>query len=95
MQVGRRIIFDRNTGNIVVDFGEMQGDVLPREDINELDYVDLPYGMYNEEFSRVKKYHVDTNTKEIVFDELYPKQLTQAEQIEELENQLLISQGVI
>ena len=40
MQIGNRIIYDQD-GQIIYQIGEMQGDVLPRKDITELNYIDL------------------------------------------------------
>lgn len=98
-QVGRRIIFDKSTGKIIFDMGEMQGDVLPREDLGELDHIDLEYGQDTDKFMRVKKYHIDTKTKTVVFDELYEPVETEGEKLRrekaELENQLLRAKGVI
>ncbi|WP_373845053.1 hypothetical protein [Clostridium sp.] len=92
-EIGRRIIFDTATGKIIMDTGEMQGSdgsLLPREPINGLDYIDLPYGQDSDKFNRVKSYHVNPETKEIVFDEFYNPVQTPEQRISELENQLLI-----
>lgn len=95
IQVGRRLIFEKLTGKIVMDMGEMAGEVLAREPLNELDYLDLAYGQDSDKFMRVKAYHVDTTTKQVIFDELYEPVVTPQQQIEDLQNQLLIAQGVI
>lgn len=92
-QIGRRIIFDTQTGKIIMDTGEMQGSdgsLIPREPINGLDYIDLPYGQDSDKFNRIKSYHVDPTSKTVVFDELYDPIQTPEERIQELENQLLI-----
>lgn len=94
MDVGRRIIYDKVSGEIMIDLGEMQGDVLPRNTI-ELDYLDLPYGQDSDKFNRVKKYHVDVTTKAIIFDELYDPPVDKDEEIASLQQQLLTAQGVI
>lgn len=95
IQVGRRVIFDITTGKVICDMGEMQGDVLARESIGSLDYIDLPYGHMADEFSRSVKWHIDPETKEVVFDELREPTLTPEQQIEQLENELLIAKGLI
>ena len=95
MEIGRRIIFDSITGKVISNSGEMQGEVLPREDIGGLDYVDYPYGYEADKFMRAKSFHIDPLTKAVVFDELYEPVLSPQEQIEDLQNQLMIAQGVI
>jgi hypothetical protein len=96
MQRGRRIIFDKVSGQIIIDFGEAQGDILPFPAVNSLDFIDLPYGQDIDKFSRVKEYHIDTVTKTVVFDELLPVDETASEDFtDDTENQLLISEGVI
>jgi hypothetical protein len=94
IQVGRRIIFDKTNGKVLIDLGEMQGDVLPREEVGSLDFIDLPYGQDSDKFMRVKTYHIDTTTKTVIFDELHPIVETEEERLrrekEELENRLLL-----
>lgn len=96
VQIGKRIIFDKTTGKVLADFGEMQGDnILPRETIGELDYVDLSYGQDRDKFMRVKSYHINPDTKEVIFDELFDSIPTPEQQIAELQQQLLQAQGVV
>lgn len=96
MSVGRRIIFDKVSGKVIYDMGEILGDgILPREPIGGLDYIDLEVGQDADSFKRVAEYHVDPQTKTIVFDKLHEPVLTQEEQIAELQQELLIAQGVI
>lgn len=95
IEVGRRIIFDTVTGKIILNTGEMQGSVLPREKIvGGLDFIDLPYGQDSDKFMKAKSYHVDLDTREVIFDELYSPVETEEEKLRrekaELENQLLI-----
>lgn len=95
-ELGRRIIFEKTTGKIIVDFGEASGAVLPeRETITELDFVDFPSGAYADEFSRVLAMHIDPLTKQPVFDELADRPLNDQDYIEQLEDALLIQEGVI
>jgi hypothetical protein len=95
IQVGRRIIFDKTTGEVIMDMGEMQGDVIERQHYDGISHVDLPYGYESDKFSRVKKWHIDVNTGLPVFDELAEPVLTPQEQIAELQQQLLQVQGVV
>lgn len=97
MQVGRRIIFDKVTGKIIMDSGEHYGDIPLLVPITELDFIDLPYGQDSDKFNRVKNgvYYVDVATKKIVFDELFDPIPTQEQQIAELQQQLLQAQGVV
>lgn len=97
-QIGRRIIYDTTTGKIISDLGEMQGSdgsLIPREPINGLDYIDLPYGQDSDKFSGVKSYHVDVVSKSVVFDELYDPPVDKDTEILQLQQQLLQAQGVI
>ncbi|SHJ62649.1 hypothetical protein [Clostridium magnum] len=96
MSAGRRIIYDTVTGKIVYDMGEIVGEgILPREPFNSLDYVDLEVGQDADSFKRVSQYHIDPATKTVVFDVLREPVLTEAEQIAQLQQDLLIAQGVI
>lgn len=94
MQIGRRILFNKNTGKIIMDTGEMQGHVTPREPLNEEDIgiVELEFGAYTNEFSRAIRFHIDPITKDVVFEELAPVQPT----YEELQIMVeMLSEGVI
>lgn len=96
MSAGRRIIYDTVTGKIVYDMGEIIGDgVMPREPFNALDYIDLDVGQDTDSFERAVEYHIDAATKTVVFDVLREPVLTEAEQIAQLQQDLLIAQGVI
>lgn len=90
MQVGNRIIFDQD-GEIVLEFGEMQGDVLPRKDITKLDFVDLELGAINHLTHKIIS--IDVETKQPILEAI-PHIETEAERLqrekEELENQLLL-----
>lgn len=94
IQVGRRIIFDKTNGEVILDMGEMQGDVIERKTYDGISYVDLPYGHESDKFSRVKKWHIDVNTGLPIFDELFEPIETEEERLRrekaELENQLLL-----
>lgn len=97
-ELGRRIIYDTTTGRIIINTGEIQclnGSLTPRESINGLDYIDLPYGQDSDKFGRVKSYHVDVTSKTVVFDELYDPPVDKDAEILQLQQQLLQAQGVI
>lgn len=83
MQIGNRIIFDEK-GNILLQMGEMEGDVNPR---GQIDYIDLEYGSINYTTHYIESINVET--KEPVIKE-YPKQELTDEQlyIQELEAKL-------
>ncbi|OAB26384.1 hypothetical protein PMSD_25880 [Paenibacillus macquariensis subsp. defensor] len=88
MQVGNRIIFD-NDGEIVYQTGEMQGDVLQRKEITELNFIDLKYGAINVQTHRI--IGVDTITKQPILEEI-PQILTpEQQQIKDLEDALLLA----
>lgn len=70
-QLGRVIIFDKNNGRIIFDMGESEGETVSRNPIGELDYIELPFGQDSDKFARVKSMHVNIETKEVIFDELY------------------------
>lgn len=83
MQIGNRIIFDEK-GNILLQLGEMEGDVNPR---GQIDYIDLEYGSINYTTHYIES--IDVATKKPIVKE-YPKQELTDEQlyIQELEAKL-------
>lgn len=94
--VGRRILYDSLTGEILHDTGEMSGDVLERPAIQGvIKHLDIPYGQDSDKYIRAITYHVDTDTETVLFDELRPVVVSQDQIISDLENQLLIANGVI
>lgn len=95
LEIGRRIVYEKNTGNVVIDLGEIQGGVSPRPILGDIAYTDLEHGQNADEFKRCVKWHIDPTTKQPVFDELTEPIQTPEERIAELENQLLIAEGVI
>lgn len=96
MDVGRRLLYDAVTGEVLHDTGERSGDVLDRPEIHgEIKHLDLPYGQDLDKFMRIVRYHIDTDTKVVVFDELLPPVVSQEQTIADLENQLLEANGVI
>ena len=83
MQIGNRIIFDEK-GNILLQMGEMEGDVNPR---GQIDYIDLEYGSIDYSTHYIESINVET--KEPIINE-YPKAKLTDEQlyIQELEAKL-------
>lgn len=85
-QVGRKIYYDKATGNVILDTGERWGDVV--ETTVEQDFaayvvlaervpetvgvISLDFGQDREKFAQYK-YHVDIETGKIVWD-LTPEQ---------------------
>jgi hypothetical protein len=84
MKIGRRIYFDVETGNVLVDTGERQGAVIPTtvaQDIQvytalsernreTFDFIELPYGWYSWDFREGRLIGVDLETKIPLFE--YP-----------------------
>lgn len=90
LQYGKRIIFDKATGKVLNGtLGEMSGDLQEGLRPAEIDFIDLPYG--DTTLEDAATYHIDVATKTIVIDSY--KQ--HAPTYEELQQQLLIAQGVI
>lgn len=82
MEIGRRIYYEKTSGNVVLDTGEKSGAVVPttvEQDIllyadlsiynkEALDILELTYGQYAQEFARCSSYKINITTKEIEFD---------------------------
>lgn len=78
-KIGRRIYFEVETGNVILDKGEMMGSVVEttiEQDIESFkilnervresfDYIQLPFGV---SFDGVTSYRVNPTTKELEFD---------------------------
>ncbi|MGI2295157.1 hypothetical protein [Paenibacillus sp. GXUN7292] len=92
MEVGNRIVYDQD-GEIVSQTGEMKGDVLPRKDITELHFIDLPYGSINYSMHRIVS--IAVVTRQPILEEIQVILTPEQQQIIDLENQLLLSSGVI
>lgn len=83
-QIGRKIYFDKETGNILVDLGEKQGfviettveqdiqnyTVLSERNRDTFDYIELEYGQYSQDFMESNGYRINPETKELEFS--YP-----------------------
>ena len=91
MKIGNRIIFNEK-GNILLQMGEMQGDVLDREPIEKIDYIDLEFGSIDYTTHYIES--IDVENKKPVIKE-YPKQELTGEQmyIKELEEKLAIMES--
>lgn len=84
MNIGRRIYYDKSSGNILIDTGERSGDVFelsPEEEIqiyhslaerrrDSFDFIKLNYGEYQEDFMTCSGYRVDLATSQLQFS--YP-----------------------
>lgn len=95
-KIGSRIYYDIATGNILHHKGEMMGAVaettieqdiltfpiLTERNRNTFDIIDLPYGMYSEEFANSNGYRVNTTTKQIEF--IYGENISQLEGYKEM-----------
>lgn len=81
IQIGRKIYYIIQTGEVVADTGERQGSVvettvdqdiesyaLSELDRNSFDYIQLEFGMHSEEFTKCTSYKVNLETKQIEFD---------------------------
>lgn len=90
-QIGNRIIFDQE-GRILLQTGEMEGDVLDLPIITNLDYIDLPYGFINKDTHYIES--IDVETKQPIVNE-YPKlELTEEQKyIKELEEKLAAAEN--
>ena len=88
MQIGNRIIFDEK-GNILLQMGEMEGDVEPR---GQIDYIDLEYGSIDYTTHYIES--INVVTKKPIIKE-YPKQELTDEQmyIKDLEEKLAIMES--
>lgn len=88
MRIGRRIYYDKFTGNVLVNTGERQGDV--RETTIEEDFqsykalsehnpetvgvIQLEYGQFRQDFMECNGYRVNPETQEIEFSYPDPSQ---------------------
>lgn len=82
--IGRRIFYEIETGNVILDTGEKTGYVVPttvEQDVDSFkalsernretfDYIELEYGQYSSDFLECNGYRVNIETKEIEFSYL-------------------------
>lgn len=71
----------------------MEGDVLPRKAITNLDFIDLNFGQVDTNKFRIVS--IDVNTRQPILEERPVVKTPEQLRIEELENQLLLLSGVI
>lgn len=95
MQIGRRIYFEKATGNVLVDTGEREGFVMPttvEQDIEvykalsernreTFDYIELEYGQYAQDFIECNGYRVNPETKQLEFSYPNPSNPEQQEPV--------------
>lgn len=91
-QIGRKIYYDKSTGNVIVDTGEQQGFVFSttiEQDIQTytalsersretFDVIELEYGQYAQDFRECDGYRVNPETGELEFS--YPDHNTEEPQ---------------
>ena len=84
MEIGRKLYYDKFTGDILVDVGEREGDVvettleediltfkaLSERNIETFDSIQLEYGQYSQDFMECNGYRINLETKELEFS--YP-----------------------
>ncbi|MBL4950972.1 hypothetical protein JK635_01800 [Neobacillus sp. YIM B02564] len=87
-KIGRKIYYDKSTGNIILDTGEMMGAVIEttvNQDIatftvlsernrDTFDVLQLEYGQYAQDFAECNGYRVNPETKELEFSYPDPSQ---------------------
>lgn len=91
LQVGNRIYYNQN-GKVILQTGEMQGDVLPRTENEVISYIDLLYG--DKILEGVQEFHIE-NGQIVIDKKVIPQPTAEELKIQELENQLLVASGVI
>jgi hypothetical protein len=88
LKIGRKIYYDKTTGNILVDTGERQGSVIPttieadtqaytalsERKRETFDLIELPFGAYSQDFAECDGYRINPDTKEIEFSYPDPNQ---------------------
>lgn len=84
MQIGRKVYYEKSSGNVIVDTGERSGSVREStvdedfasyvalsERVREtVDYIQLEYGQYAQDFAECNGYRVNPETKTLEFS--YP-----------------------
>ncbi len=84
MKIGRKIFYEVETGNVIINTGERQGSVIPstiEQDIatykslfernrGSFDVIELEFGQYAQDFAECNGYRVNPETKELEFS--YP-----------------------
>lgn len=83
MNIGNRVIFDQD-GEIILQMGEMTGDVLPRKEITNLYSLDFEYGQFKDK----KIVGIDISTMQPILEDIIPSD--EQKRIKELEDALLL-----
>lgn len=91
-KIGNRIIYDQD-GEIIIQLGEIEGDVLPRKTITNLYCLDLEFGAIDYSKQRIVK--INPETHEPIIENIEIPLSPEQQRIIELENQLLLLSGVI
>lgn len=91
MLIGRKVYFEKQTGIVLLETGEMSGEVQPRtvdEDIKTykalsdrnretFDVIELEHGQYAQDFAECRGFRINKQTKEIEFSYPDPNQPVQ------------------
>ncbi|MGE7121790.1 hypothetical protein ACQKIC_16360 [Peribacillus sp. NPDC046944] len=85
MKIGRRIYYEKDTGNLIIDTGEREGyvesrtveqdiatfTVLSERNRETFDMIELAFGEYGQNFAECNGYRVNRKTKKLEFS--YPE----------------------
>ncbi|WP_422388003.1 hypothetical protein [Brevibacillus borstelensis] len=88
MQIGRKIYYEKSTGNVIVNTGERSGAVrettvdedfasyaaLAERVRDTVDYIQLEYGQYAQDFAECNGYRVNPETRTLEFSYPDPNQ---------------------
>lgn len=109
MQIGRKIYYDKATGDVLIDTGEMQGDVqattqeqdfqtfiaLQQRVPDTVGCIQLAYGQYADKFGYYE-YRIDPATEQIIWGNLINSNNTpQADPLQEIKDNQLTIMGAI
>lgn len=95
IKIGRRIYYDVNTGNVILDKGEIVGNViittitqdietfivLSERNRETYDYIELEHGEYAQDFAECNGYRVNVETKTLEFSYPNPNEVEESEVI--------------
>lgn len=95
VSIGRKIYFDKPTGDVLVDTGERSGfvskttleqdistyKVLSERNRNTFDVIELEFGQYTQDFIECNGYQVNPETKELEFSYPDPNDEDQQESV--------------
>lgn len=83
-QIGNRIIYD-DKGNILLQTGEMEGNILDRTPIEKIDYVDLEFGSID--YNTYMIVGINTENKTPILEKIIKNPTENELKIQELEKQ--------